>query len=86
MTTNETWQDLYRAALLELCPEELRRRIDLAEEAVQRRIVELRQSDSDCADERHALDDALRGLRILVNTECTPLEPPSGLAQNGTAS
>ncbi len=75
MTTKYVWQELYRAALLEVRPEELRPRIDAAEAAIQERILELRQSDSSCEDERHALADALCGLRTLVKTECAPRVP-----------
>jgi hypothetical protein len=70
MSANIEWQELYRAALLELCPEELRRRIDAAEKAIQQRILELRQSESSSAQESQALEDALRGLRVLAITEC----------------
>src|SRR5260370_18633883 len=41
MTMNVGWQELYQAALLELRPDELRRRIDEAEKAIQQRIVDL---------------------------------------------
>ena len=81
MTTSYGWQELYRAALLEVRPEELRPRIDAAEAAIQQRIVELRQSDSSCEVERHALADALSALRILVKTECTPRVPSLVLVQ-----
>jgi hypothetical protein len=81
MNTNSNWQELYRAALLELRLEKLRPRIDAAERAIQRRISELRQNDSESAEESRALDDALRGLRILVSTECQPPQSaPSVLA------
>jgi hypothetical protein len=72
VNTNVTWEDLYRAALLELRPEKLRQRIDSAERAIQQRIADLRQNDCDSREERHALDDALRGLRVLARTECKP--------------
>jgi hypothetical protein len=86
MTTSYAWQGLYRAALLEVRPGELRPRIDAAEAAIQQRIVELRQSDSNCEDERYALHDALRGLRILVNTECIPSAASSGSVQSSEGS
>lgn len=70
MTTNGAWQEMYRAALLELRPEELQRRIGNAERAIQQRIAELKRNDSSSADESQALDDALRALRILADTEC----------------
>src|ERR1700686_3937269 len=87
MTMNVGWQELYQAALLELRPEELRRRIDEAEKAIQQRIVELSRDDSSSEDERRAMDDALRGLRALASTECKPpLSTNSGLAQNKATS
>jgi hypothetical protein len=72
MNMNVGWQVLYQAAMLELRPEELRRRIDDAEKAIQQRIVELTQNDSSSEEERRAIDDALRGLRALASTECKP--------------
>jgi hypothetical protein len=69
---NGAWQELYHAALLELRPEELRQRIDNAERAIQQRVAELRRNDSTSAGELQALDDALRGLKVLVSTECKP--------------
>jgi hypothetical protein len=72
MTLNPRWQELYQAALIELRPEELRRRIEDAEKAILARIAELRRDDSSSADELRALDDAMRGLRVLAATECRP--------------
>jgi hypothetical protein len=87
MTMNVGWQELYHAALLELRPDELRRRIDEAEKAIQQRIVELSRNDSSSEEERRAMDDALRGLRVLASTECkTPVSTNSGLAQNKATS
>ena len=87
MTMNVGWQELYQAALLELRPDELRRRIDEAEKAIQQRIVELSRNDSSSEEERRAMDDALRGLRVLASTECKPpLSTNSGLAQNKATS
>ena len=87
MTMNVGWQELYQAALLELRPDELRRRIDEAEKAIQQRIIELSRNDSSSEEERRAMDDALRGLRVLASTECKPpLSTNSGLAQNKATS
>jgi hypothetical protein len=81
MTMQVGWRELYQAALLELRPEELRTRIDDAEKAIQQRIAELRQDDSSSNEELRALDDAMRGLRVLIGTECkSPQSTPSGLA------
>jgi len=79
MAVNAAWQELYQAALLTLCPEELRQRIDEAEESIRQRIAELRRNDSCSGEEWQALDDALRGLRVLASTECkSPCPTPSG--------
>ena len=82
MITKAAWQELYQVALLELRPDELRERISVAQEAILRRIAELRQNNPNSAEEFRALDDALRGPRVLENTECkTAPSPRSGLAQ-----
>jgi hypothetical protein len=70
MTMNADWRELHRAAMLELRPEELPRRIDDAKKAIHRRMAELRQDDSQSWEESQALDDALRGLRALAVIEC----------------
>jgi hypothetical protein len=70
MTTNFEWQDLYRAALLELDPDALRQRIREAEKAIQRRSAELDRSDCTCQEELLAINDAARGLRVLASAEC----------------
>jgi hypothetical protein len=85
MMIQHTWQELYHAALLELRPEELRRRIDAAEGAVLERLAELRRSDSGSEDERRALDDALWGLRVIVQTECKPRPPVSSMLQESAS-
>ena len=72
MNMNVGWPELYQAAMLELRPEELPRRIDAAEKAIQQRIVELSRNDSSSEEERQAIEDALRGLRALASTECKP--------------
>jgi hypothetical protein len=83
MITNGNWRDLYRAAMLELRPEQLQHRIDDAEKAIQQRIAELGQDDSNSMEELRALDDALRGLRVLASTECKSAQSTlSGLAQS----
>jgi hypothetical protein len=83
MITIGNWRDLYQAAMLELRPEQLQHRIDDAEKAILQRIAELRQDDSNSMEELRALDDALRGLRVLASTECKPPQSTlSGLAQS----
>ena len=86
MSTNRAWQELYRAALVELRPDEMRQRIEDAERAIQQRMAELRRDDSSCGEETHALDDALRALRVLASTEFKPLRSPlSGLTHGDVA-
>jgi hypothetical protein len=87
MSANIEWQELYRAALLELRPEELRQGTDAAEKAIQQRMAELRQSESGSAQDPQALEDALRGLRVLTITECqTQCSQLSDLAKSEVAS
>jgi hypothetical protein len=88
MTMTVAWQELYRAALLELRPEELRQRIDVAEKAIQQRSAELlRQNDFSSGEELQALDDALRGLRVVASTECKPPRSTvSGLSRREATS
>ncbi len=87
MTMNPAWRGKYREALLEINPEELPRRIDAAERAIQERIEELGQSAGSSSEEQQAIEDALRRLRVLAKTECRiqgPLEP--GSIENKVAS
>lgn len=87
MTTNVRWRELYQAAMLELRLEELQLRIDEAEKAIQQRIVELRRDDSNGTEELRAIDDALRGLRVLASTECkAPESSLSGLVKSEVPS
>lgn len=72
MTMSLGWQELYRAALLEAQPEQLRRRIDAAEEAICQRLEELRRAGPDSDEEQRAIADARRALRVLGQTECQP--------------
>jgi ATP/maltotriose-dependent transcriptional regulator MalT len=76
MTMNLPWREIYRAALLEIQPEEMRRRIDAAEKAIYRRNEELKQTGSQCAEEQQAMADALRALRLLARAECRPRPSP----------
>ncbi len=67
---NLSWQELYRAALLEVDPEQLRQRIDDAEKAIHERSEELRQAGDQVNEEQGAMADALRALRVLAQSEC----------------
>lgn len=72
---NVTWQEKYREALLELSPEELPRRIEAAEKAIQQRIEDAERSGQLSSEEQRAIDDAVRGLRLLAKTECKAKQP-----------
>lgn len=58
------WQEAYRSALLELDSEKLKERVAAAEALIvaRRRAIE---GDADHRDERHAIQDALFGLKVL---------------------
>jgi hypothetical protein len=81
------WQELYRSALLELQVEDLERRIGLADQAIRKRMVELRGDDSGAEHERQALGDALRMLRFLAITECKTPDPaaPGATSEQATS-
>jgi hypothetical protein len=86
--THQDWQELYKAAMLELRPEELGQRIEAAESAIQQRLQELSATAAVAGGEHHALADALRGLRTLAKTECKPtaVPPIQAMVQPGLAS
>jgi hypothetical protein len=86
MDSNNGWQELYRSALLELQVEKLQQRIGLADQAIRKRMVELRGDDSNAEQERHALGDALRMLRFLAITECKMPDPAAPGATSGQAT
>jgi len=67
---NLSWRELYKAALLEVDPEHLRRRIDAAEKAIHERSEQLRQAGSPANEEQGAMADAVRALRVLAQSEC----------------
>jgi hypothetical protein len=60
-----SWQEPYRAAVVEANPELFKQKIAAAEQAVKLRLKELENS-ADHRDERTALTDALTTLRILA--------------------
>jgi hypothetical protein len=83
MIAHGNWRDLYQAAMLELCPEQLWLRIKVAEKSIQQRIVELQPCDSNSLSELRELDDALRGLRVLASTECLVSLPTTSYSPQG---
>ena len=68
--TNRLWREKYTETMLELDPEELPAKIAATEKAVQQRIEELERCNEDSEEELWALNDALRGLRVLAQAEC----------------
>lgn len=86
MTVNSAWQETYSEAMLELNREELPRRIEAARTAICQRIEQLKQDIAGSSEELRAINDALRGLRVLANTECQPGDSQDAAKrQNGTA-
>jgi hypothetical protein len=63
------WREKYTDAMLELNPQALPAKIAAAETAIKQRIVELEQWNNDSQEEMWALNDALRGLRVLAEAE-----------------
>jgi hypothetical protein len=59
------WQKPYQEALLEFTPHNLEEKIIVAENAIFLRFQELARVNGQATDERAALDDALRALRVL---------------------
>jgi hypothetical protein len=87
VTIRFTWQEKYTEAMLELNREELPRRIDAAEKAIYQRVQELKSAGATSAEELWAINDALRGLRVLAKTECSPQpSPQAGAPQSEVAS
>ena len=73
VTTSSAWQEKYTEAMLELNRQELPRRIEAAEKAICQRVEELKNEAAPAsAEELWAINDALRGLRVLAKTECPP--------------
>jgi len=58
------WVELYRAAVLELDHQELPRKVDLAWDAVQKRLQQIPRAGNHFR-ERQALEDAMNNLRSL---------------------
>ena len=67
---NLLWREKYTEAMLELNPEELPARIVAAEKTIRQRIEELESHNKSSEEELWALNDALRGLRVLSHAEC----------------
>jgi hypothetical protein len=64
------WQDLYRSAILEVDPVELRKKVDLAKAAIRERNENLKRGrDSNLVEELGAIADALKNLAVLERSE-----------------
>ena len=64
--THANWVELYRAALIETDKAKLRDRIESARKVLHQRSGELTEVSNGSAEERRAIDDALRALRSLL--------------------
>lgn len=71
MTQDGLWQELYGAAMLELDPTKLVKRIEAARTAIERRNEELSGSNRNgsAVEERQGMTDALENLRALQRVE-----------------
>jgi hypothetical protein len=86
MMTTSTWQERYGEALLELRPEELPRRIEIAEKAISERLEELARSGDASGSEQQVLNEAMRALRVVAQSECrNPKLAERGLGRSGAA-
>jgi hypothetical protein len=68
MTARYAWQEPYFAAMLELDPGKVRQRITEAQEAIARRLEEVRDGGWESDEERNVLSDAQQNLRALIRT------------------
>ena len=74
LTQGIAWQDLYKAAMLEVDQSKLRERIEAANAAIQRRIEDLKLAGNhdETSAERHSIAEALDSLRMLRKLEVRP--------------
>ncbi len=68
MVFHYIWQEPYSAAMLELDPAKLERKITVAQEAIMKRLEEMKNDGVMSAEERLALADAQQNLRALLRT------------------
>ena len=69
-----TWLELYEAAIVETDVKEMESRIQAARAAIDSRFHDLQMDHGGSPEERHALDDALTGLKVLER-EIKPTHP-----------
>ena len=63
------WEELYAAAVLETDPEKMSERIDLAQDALRDRWRDLQKLPLGRNGERQRVEDAIRTLNLIRNTE-----------------
>lgn len=68
MTKDVLWRELYKAAILELDPALLNKRIEAAHAAIQWRTAEL-ENDGNSGEEHRDMVDALNNLRAIQKVE-----------------
>jgi hypothetical protein len=68
----ELWEELYVAAVLESDPNELSKRLDVAQDALRIRWHELRQMPLARDRERQRVEDAIRTLNLIRLHEIAP--------------
>ncbi len=79
MTKDVLWRELYKAAILELDPAILHKRIEAAHAAIQQRTAELGNShDGNPGEERREMVDALNNLRAIQKVESRVASESSG--------
>ena len=69
-----TWRELYEAAVIETDVKQMESRIQAARTAIDTRLHDLQMDHGGSREERHALGDALTGLKVLER-EITPTYP-----------
>jgi hypothetical protein len=69
-----TWRELYEGAVIETDVKQVGSRIQAARTAIDTRLHDLQMDHGGSPEERHALDDALTGLRVLER-EIKPSRP-----------
>lgn len=69
-----TWRELYEAAVIETDVKQMESRIQAARTAIDTRLHDLQMDHGGSPEERHALDDALTGLKVLER-EIKPSRP-----------
>ena len=68
------WRELYEAAVIETDVKQMESRIQAARTAIDTRLHDLQMDHGGSPEERHVLDDALAGLKVLER-EIKPPHP-----------